>query len=67
MIIDVAASEVQRGDWLADGRRVEAVRVAGGMARLAVRKPSWRCRKLVALAEDAPVRVLRVTARVSGD
>lgn len=64
-MLDVSAAEVRRGDWLADGRRVEAVRVSGELVRLAVRRPSWRCRKLVPLHADAPVRVWRIAQPVA--
>lgn len=65
MIIDVVAAEVLVGDVLSDGRRVERARTTGGMTRLAVRRPSWRCRKLVALDPEAPVRVWRADSIAS--
>lgn len=66
MIIDVIASDVRVGDWLADGTRVEGRRESDGQVRLAVRRPSWRCRKLVVFASEAPVRVERI-ARAGSD
>lgn len=67
MIVDVSAAEVRVGDVLSDGVRVERRRESpdGEWIRLAVRKPSWRCRKLLMLPVDAPVRVLRAPSSLA--